>query len=243
MSTLTAAAGTAEATSLKLPEAAGRPVDEVLDLLVTAKAGLTESEARSRLHKFGPNVLPTRPVTAFGILRVQLRNPLLALLLGAAVVSAFTGGLTDSAIIAAIMVLSVGLGFVNEYRAARAVAALHGDIRYEALVWCDGRQRELDVSLLVPGDVVALRVGGVVPADLRILEAEQLECDEAVLTGESMAAAKTADPVNGTEPAVDRPSLRSSEPSSTRGPTRRRGRHRIGHGLRRDCNRPRGAPG
>jgi Mg2+-importing ATPase len=75
-----------------------------------------------------------------------------------------------------------------------------------ALVWRDGRQRELDVSLLVPGDVVALRVGDVVPADLRILETEQLECDEAVLTGESMAATKTADPVNGTESTVDRPS-------------------------------------
>ena len=96
--------------------------------------------------------------------------------------------MTDAAIIAAIMGLSVGLGFVNEYRSARAVAALHGDIHYQALVWRDGKQRELDVSVLVPGDVVALRVGDVVPADLRIVEADQLECDEAVLTGESMAA-------------------------------------------------------
>ena len=206
MSTVTAAARPTGATSLKLADAAGRPVDEVLKLLASAEAGLTESDAKARLDSVGPNVLPTRPVTAFGILRGQLRNPLLALLLGAAVVSAFTGGVTDSAIIAAIMVLSVGLGFVNEYRAARAVAALHGDIRYQALVWRDGRQREIDVSVLVPGDVVALRVGDVVPADLRILEAEQLECDEAVLTGESMSAAKTADPLNGIGSAVDLPS-------------------------------------
>lgn len=79
-----------------------------------------------------------------------------------------TGGVTDAAIVVAILVLSVGLGFVNEYRSARAVAALHGDIHYEALVWRDGSQRELDVSVLVPGDVVALCVGGVVPADLRL---------------------------------------------------------------------------
>ncbi|MDQ1539820.1 MAG: P-type Mg2+ transporter, partial [Actinomycetota bacterium] len=195
-----------EAASLGLAEAAGKSVEEVLHRLVSSEAGLPEAEAMERLARFGPNALPTRPITAFGILLGQLRNPLLVLLFGAAVVSAFTGGLTDSAIIAAIMLLSVGLGFVNEYRSAKAVAALHGDIHYQALVWRGGKQRELDVGLLVPGDVVALRVGGVVPADLRIIEADQLECDEAVLTGESMAAAKTSEPAAGTDSAVDLPS-------------------------------------
>jgi P-type Mg2+ transporter len=194
------------AVSLDLAGAAGKPVDEVLARLASSEAGLSESEAVARLARFGPNALPTRPVTAFGILVGQLRNPLLVLLFGAAVVSAFTGGLTDSAIIAAIMLLSVGLGFVNEYRSAKAVAALHGDIHYQALVWRDGRQRELDVSVLVPGDVVALRIGGVVPADLRIFEADQLECDEAVLTGESMASAKAPEVATQTDSAVDLPS-------------------------------------
>jgi Mg2+-importing ATPase len=195
-----------QAAALALSDAAGRPLGEVLDRLGSSEVGLSEAEAEARLAKYGPNVLPTRPVTAFGILRGQLRNPLLVLLLGAAVVSAFTGGLTDSAIIAAIMALSVGLGFVNEYRAARAVAALHGDIRYLTLVSRDQRPRDLDVSLLVPGDVVALRVGDVVPADLRIIEADQLECDEGVLTGESMAAAKTSQPTPLTGSPVDLPS-------------------------------------
>ena len=200
------AATPSEAAPLTLHVAASSPVDEVFDRLGASDEGLAESEAAARLDRFGPNVLPTRPVTAFGILLGQLRNPLLVLLLGAAVVSAFTGDLTDSVIIGAIMLLSVGLGFVNEYRSARAVAALHGDIHYEALVWRGGRQQELDVSNLVPGDVVALQVGGVVPADLRILEADQLECDEAVLTGESMAAAKTAESVPAADSAVDLPS-------------------------------------
>ncbi len=203
---ITRTAEPTNAVSLDLAGAAGKPVDEVLGRLASSEAGLTESEATERLTRFGPNALPTRPVTAFGILLGQLRNPLLVLLFGAAVVSAFTGGLTDSAIIAAIMLLSVGLGFVNEYRSAKAVAALHGDIHYQALVWRDGRQRELDVSLLVPGDVVALRIGGVVPADLRIFEADQLECDEAVLTGESMAAAKAPEAATQTDSAVDLPS-------------------------------------
>jgi P-type Mg2+ transporter len=195
-----------QAVSLTLADAAAKPVGEVFDGLASSQAGLTDTEAATRLARFGPNLLPTRTVTALGILSGQLRNPLLVLLLGAAVVSAFTGGLTDAVIIAAIMLLSVGLGFVNEYRSAKAVAALHGDIRYRTVVWRDGRQRELDVELLVPGDVVALRIGDVVPADLRVIEADQLECDEAVLTGESMAAAKTPKPAAVTDSGVDLPS-------------------------------------
>jgi P-type Mg2+ transporter len=191
---------------LGLAEAGAEPVGEVFARLASSEAGLARAEAAARLSSFGPNVLPARRVTAFGILLAQLRNPLLLLLLGAAAVSAFTGGVSDSAIIAAIMALSVGLGFVNEFRSARAVAALHGDIRYQALVWRDGQQQPLDVSALVPGDVVALQVGGVIPADLRIIEANQLECDEAVLTGESMPAAKTAQAVASTDSAVDLPS-------------------------------------
>jgi P-type Mg2+ transporter len=99
--------------------------------------------------------------------------------------------------------LSVGLGFLSEYRSELAVAALHANIRRQALVWRDGRQQRLDVRDLVPGDVVALRVGDVVPADLRLLEANQLECDEAVRTGEPMPAAKTAAPAPVGDSAVD----------------------------------------
>jgi Mg2+-importing ATPase len=191
---------------LGLPDAAAKSVDDVFDRLESSETGLAGPEAAARLATFGPNVLPTRSVTGLGILLGQLHNPLLGLLLAAAAVSAFTGGATDAAIIGAIVVLSVGLGFVNEYRSARAVAALHGDIHHGSLVWRDGTQRELDVGVLVPGDVVSLRVGDVVPADLRIVEADQLECDEAVLTGESMAAAKTPKPVARTDSAADLPS-------------------------------------
>ncbi|HET9557920.1 MAG TPA: magnesium-translocating P-type ATPase, partial [Actinomycetota bacterium] len=141
-----------------------------------------------------------------GVLGRQLRNPLLILLLAAAGVSAATGDPTDGAIIAAIVVLSVGLGFVNEYRSELAVAALHANIRHLTLVWRDGNQQRLDVRELVPGDVVALRVGDLVPADLRLLEANQLECDEAVLTGEPVAAVKTTAPVPAGDSAVDLPS-------------------------------------
>jgi Mg2+-importing ATPase len=204
--TALAQAPPASPASLALSDAGALPIGAALDRLSSTPSGLTEAEAGVRLARFGANVLPSRPVTAFGILAGQVRNPLLVLLLAAAVVSAFTGGLTDASIIAAIMALSVGLGFVNEYRAARAVAALHGDIHYRAVVWRDGRRRELDVSVVVPGDVVELGIGGVVPADVRLIVADQLECDEAVLTGESMAAAKTTEPTAATDSAVDLPS-------------------------------------
>ncbi|MDP9259639.1 MAG: HAD-IC family P-type ATPase, partial [Actinomycetota bacterium] len=153
-------------------------------------SGLGAPEAAARLRAYGPNALSIRRVSPVAILWRQLRNPLLLLLLAAAVVSGLTGDPTDAAIIAAIVTLSVGLGFVNEFRAANAVAALHRDLHHEALVWRDGRQVSVDVAALVPGDVVALRVGDIVPADLRLLSATRLECDEAVLTGESLPVAK-----------------------------------------------------
>jgi Mg2+-importing ATPase len=192
--------------TLDLAAAACRPVDQVLQQLSSQQSGLSADEAARRLQHFGENVLASHRVTLFGVLMRQLRNPLLILLLAAAGVSALTGDVTDGAIIAAIVVLSVGLGFVNEYRSELAVAALHDSIRHDALVWRDGRQQPVDVRQLVPGDVVALRVGDVVGADVRLMEATQLECDEGVLTGESMPSAKDATIGTPGDSALDLPS-------------------------------------
>ena len=190
---------------LDLATAGAGTTVEVLTRLATSPTGLTSQEATRRLETFGRNVLAEHRVTPWSVLVRQLRNPLLILLLSAAGVSAVTGDRTDAGIIAAIVLLSVGLGFVNEYRSELAVAALHENIRHEAVVWRDGAQRRIDVRDLVPGDVVELRVGELVPADVRLLDVSELECDEAVLTGESMPAAKVADP-RSTDSAVDLPS-------------------------------------
>jgi len=192
-------------TPLDLVAASRRPVAEVLEALGSTEQGLADTEAAARRASFGPNVIATHRVTPLGVLVRQLRNPLLILLLAAAAISAATGSTTDGGIIAAIVVLSVGLGFVNEYRSEVAVAALHADIRHDALVWRDGKERRLDVRELVPGDVIELRVGDLVPADVRLLEVHQLECDEAVLTGESASAAKSVAP-STTDSVVDLPS-------------------------------------
>ena len=118
--------------------------------------------------------------------------------------SGLTGGGTNAVIIAVIVALSVGLGFFNEYRAEMAMASLRAKIRHEAEVRRDGRACRVPVTNLVPGDVVSLRIGALVPADLRLLEVDELECDEGVLTGESMPVAKSAAPVAGRQP-LDQP--------------------------------------
>ena len=113
------------------PASASRlPAEAVLERLSTGPDGLTSADAAGRLRTFGANVLLTHRVTALGVLKRQLRNPLLFLLLGAAVISGLTGDPADAVIIAAILALSVGLGFVNEYRSERAAVALHDNIRH-----------------------------------------------------------------------------------------------------------------
>jgi P-type Mg2+ transporter len=125
------------------------------------------------------------------VLWSQLRSPLLLLLAITAVASAFLGQASDAVIIGVILAASIGLGFFNEYKAARTAEALHSSIRHHCLVLRDGHTRTVDVTELVPGDVVDLQLGQVVPADLRLLAVAGLECDESVLTGESVPTEKS----------------------------------------------------
>ena len=129
-------------------------------------------------------------VSAWSVLARQLHSYLLLLLLVAAVVSAAVGDLTEALIIGAIMAMSIGLSFFNEYRSEKAVEELHSEIKHLAAVDRDGAAAEIAVTQLVPGDVAHLRVGDVIPADLRLIEVHELECDESVLTGESQVVEK-----------------------------------------------------
>lgn len=185
---------------LSLAKAAGLSPGEVLSRLGSGLDGLSSAEAAHRLGQFGPNALGAHRVRATAVLLRQIRNPILILLLGAALVSGLTGSGTNALIIAVIVGLSVCLGFFNEYRAERAMAALRAQIRHEAEVRRDGQGSRVPVIDLVPGDVVSLRIGALVPADLRLLEADELECDEGVLTGESMPVAKSVAPAAGRQP-------------------------------------------
>lgn len=191
-STRAAPAGEADA----LREAACRPVVDVLRETTPEGSGLSSAEAQRRLASVGPNAVRGHRARPWLVLGRQLKSPILVLLFVTAILSAFLGDSTNSVIIAVILVVSVGLGFVNEFRAERAADALHDQIRYKAIVIRDGAPRSVDVVELVPGDVVELSVGTVVPADLRLITCNDLQCDEGIVTGESMPVTKDSAPVH-----------------------------------------------
>ncbi|MDT0263945.1 magnesium-translocating P-type ATPase [Jatrophihabitans lederbergiae] len=177
-------------------KAASEGTDAVLvGLGTSASRGLLADEVARRRAQWGPNAVSSHRARLFPVLWHQLRSPLLALLLTAAVASYFVGERSDAVIIGVIVALSVGLGFVNEYRAEKAAEALHDQIHHETVVVRDGSSASVDVTDLVPGDVVELRLGDIVPADLRLVTVTGLSCDESVLTGESLPVDKTIDTV------------------------------------------------
>ncbi|MBO0873133.1 MAG: HAD-IC family P-type ATPase, partial [Pseudonocardia sp.] len=182
---------------MSIRQAAAHTADHVLRALDTDRSGLTSSQAATRRDLVGPNAVRSHRARPLAVLAHQLRSALLVLLLVTAVVSYFLGERADAVIITVILAASVGLGFVNEYRAERAAEALHTAMRHTAPVLRDGALIEVDVTRLVPGDVVRLSLGAVVPADVRLLEATGLECDQSVLTGETFASVKGVAPVAG----------------------------------------------
>ncbi|MEU0250946.1 magnesium-translocating P-type ATPase [Streptomyces sp. NPDC006184] len=186
---------TTRAPELRVGEAAAEDAKVVLAALASRPDGLSGGEAAERLAAVGPNAVRTHHVRVLAVLGRQLRSALLILLAVTAGVSYFFGERTGAIIIAGILVLSVALGFVNEYRAEKAAQALHSRVRHTAVVIRGGAATEVDVTDLVPGDVVRLALGQVVPADLRLLECTAFACDESVLTGESAPADKSPEPV------------------------------------------------
>jgi Mg2+-importing ATPase len=142
-----------------------------MEWLYSSAAGLSSADASARLVRYGPNSVRNHGVSAITVLGRQLRSAVLALLAGTAALSFFLGERTQAIIIGVILVASIGLGFVNEYRAERASAALHSLVRHTAVVRRDGRFVRVDVTDLVPGDVIRLALGEAVPADARLIDA------------------------------------------------------------------------
>lgn len=186
-----------EHSSLQLPiiEAAALTAEQVLARLGSGPGGLAEEEAAARLQQLGPNAVRTHRANAWAVLGRQFASPILILLIITAGLSLFLGDATNSIVIGVILLASVGLGFTNEYRAERASEALHDRVTHQAAVQRGGTTREVDVTALVPGDVVHLSLGAIIPADIRLLTTTNLLCDESILTGESQPAAKDPAPV------------------------------------------------
>ena len=196
---VTAAAPARPAASLQIEGVAGaasHSAEEVLAALdVLELSGLSSDEVLVRRRHWGPNAVSSHRARLLPVLWHQLRSPLLVLLLIAATASYAVGEHGAAVIIGVIVGMSIGLGLVNEYRAEKAAESLHSQISHQTAVLRDGRPVSVDVTTLVPGDVVDLRLGVVVPADLRLLHVVGLECDESVLTGESLPVSKTTDAV------------------------------------------------
>src|SRR5580765_3151656 len=142
---------------IELIEAARLDAPEVVARLASATSGLTAQEAAARLRYFGPNAIRSHGAQPLVVLGRHLRNPLLILLAAATITSLIVGERTDAAIILAIVALSVGLGFFNEYRSDRVVETLHASFHHRTLVLRDGVEVAVDFTEVVPGDVVLLR--------------------------------------------------------------------------------------
>ena len=170
-----------------------RPLADVLAGLGTSSQGLIDDEAAARRQRLGPNVLrPHRERAAIIEFLAHFRNPLVLVLLAASVVAAFLGDTRSAVVISAIVLLSVVLDFAQEYRAGRAAEHLRSTVAVRATVLRDGEPREVPIAELVPGDVVSLAAGDLVPADGRVLEARDLFVNQSLLTGESYPVEKHA---------------------------------------------------
>lgn len=180
--------------------------DETLARLGSNRRGLSPGEAKRRLARDGPNVFRTAPpVPAWRILVGQLRSVVTALLIAAGLIALLSGNPLDASAIGAVLLLNVGIGFVTELRAHRAMEALLGLEVAHARVVRDGRVLEVDARVLVTGDVIEVEAGQQMPADARLIDASELRAVEAPLTGEPAPVAKgRVAPLAADAPLADR---------------------------------------
>ncbi|MBO3802019.1 MAG: magnesium-translocating P-type ATPase [Candidatus Brockarchaeota archaeon] len=166
---------------------------DVYQALETSEQGLSEQEAQRRLKIYGYNELPREAFSWIQVLLRQFKNPIFVILIACAIVAGFFGQADQSIVILSMIALSVILGFFNEYRAEKSVVDLQRKVSIKAVVTRDGKPSEIDSKLLVPGDLVSVYVGDIIPADMRIVESKDLQVNEAVLTGESFPVEKTCE--------------------------------------------------
>ena len=184
-------------------------IKEVIEVLGASESGLTSREAESRLLKFGPNRLKEeKKIPAWLLLLGQFKSFLIVILIIASCISVVIGEHIEAMAIMVIVILAGVLGFIQEYRAEKALEALKKMAALKARVIRDGKEKEIPAEDLVPGDIIFLKAGDKIPADSRLLEAISMKTDEASLTGESQTADKTTESLQEREiPAGDRKNM------------------------------------
>ena len=190
-----------------------------LEALQSTPKGLSRAQAAARLVTQGPNTLPRAKVP--GLLAIffrQFLNPLIYVLLAAALVSALMGHFTDAGFIVAVLMVNAAIGTLQEFNAQRAADALRNLTVARAMVQRDDEDYEIDAQEIVTGDVVLLETGAKVPADLRLLASSNLDIDESLLTGESQVVGKNAATTLATDaPTGDRVNMAFAGTLVTRG--------------------------
>ncbi|MFR2520939.1 MAG: cation-translocating P-type ATPase, partial [Evtepia gabavorous] len=171
-----------------------QPLSQVYETLHSSEDGLRDAEATERLQTHGPNTLRAKPPKSIlRMLKEQLLDPMVLILIGAALFSALLQEWTEAIVIGTIVVVNAVIGIVQEKKAQSSLEALRNMRAPTARVLREGEESILPASELVPGDIVFLRDGDMVPADLRLVDAANLKVQEASLTGESVPSEKDAD--------------------------------------------------
>ena len=164
------------------------PAQDALRDLHSDPQGLSSETAERRLHKFGPNELShTKQLSFLADIFERCKSPLVIQLILIAAISAAIGELKSTVIVGMMILLSVGLSYVLDRRSNNAVEALGKRVQSRTHVLRDGKEQEIDLSEVVPGDIVLLSAGSIIPADIRLLAAKDFFVSQSALTGESMA--------------------------------------------------------
>jgi Mg2+-importing ATPase len=171
-----------------------KSVQESLKLLKTAETGLSKKEVISRQQQYGFNEVKQKGVSILDILLRQAKSPFFYLLVIAALISLVVGEKIDSIVIIVSVLINVVIGFIQEYKAERAVSLLKNFIPEKVKVVRAGKQEIIEKREVVPGDIIELSLGNIVPAELRVINAQNTLIDEEVLTGESVPVMKTHEP-------------------------------------------------
>jgi len=183
-------------------------IDEVLSIIGSTEDGLSNKEIKKRRDRFGNNELSQAPTS--GVLQrllVQLKNPLVLVLIGACILTLFLEEYLDATVIAIAFSIAVVVGVLQEGRASKAFEKLTNSQKHVAVVVRNGKRHEIPAEELVPGDLVEIQNGMYVPADLRLLEVKKLAVNEAVLTGEWQAVKKETDSLPVGTPLAERTNM------------------------------------